>query len=319
MRVTWLPDVLRRAGLTVHEVSGWRTRGSDSYGPVRGITIHGTGGSKARTDAGEIDTLLHGSTSAPPPIAQLYLGRQGHWWVVASGLCYHNRVGWGGPNRGYGNDSLLGIEAAHNNKDDPWPEVQYRSYVRGVAALVAHKATGYDVNVSRVAGHKEHQPGDKPDPTFNMTKFRADVRTAMAGEDDDVWTDDEKQSIMYLGEALRRGYTVIRTGPDAGKPVEIMRRLNVLADAMNDPNLAIALFRLEALTRGLDAVRAGPTKGEPMYMVQATKAIATALGQVDEAVAAQLQDELARIEQAIAEFVAALPPATPVGPPGPGE
>lgn len=310
MRVTWLPDVLRRAGLTVHEVSGWRSRGADSYGPLRGIICHATAGSRNSRDADEIRVLLNGSSSAPPPIAQLYLGRNGHFHVVASGLCYHALQGWGGPLKGYGNDSLLGIEAANDNRGQPWPAVQVDAYQRGVAAICRHMGWNPDRNV---AAHREHQPGAKTDPHgIEMGRFRARVRALMEGEDDDMagWTDDEKQSLMYLGEALRRGYTQIRTGPDAGKPVEIMRKLNALADSMNDPNLAIALFRLEALARGLDVVRAGPTKGEPVYMVQATKAIATALGQIDDAVAAQLADKLQRIEQAIAAFVA---PAQPEG------
>lgn len=215
MRLLWLPEVLRAAGLTVHEVEGWRTRGADSYGPVHGITIHGTGGSARRSDAGEIDTLLNGSTSAPPPIAQLYLGRQGHWWVVASGTCNHNLVGWGGPNAGYGNDTLLGIEAAHNNRDDPWPAAQYPSYVRGVAALVAHKARGYDVAVDRVAGHKEHQPGDKVDPTFDMDRFRRDV------QEDDVITDADADRL--IGRLLNR--TLGKTGPTVAVALQSGYRL----------------------------------------------------------------------------------------------
>lgn len=174
MRLLWLPSVLRAAGLTVHEYQGWKTRGSESFGPVRGITCHGTAGSVRSTDAGELRTLVTGSTSAKPPIAQLYLSRSGEVWVVASGTCNHNKTGWGGPNEGYGNDSLLGIEAQHHPAE-PWTDVQYRAYVRLVAALVAHRADGYDVTVGRVAGHGEHQPGAKTDPWFDMTKFRRDV------------------------------------------------------------------------------------------------------------------------------------------------
>ncbi len=175
MRYTWLADVLRRAGLTVHEVSGWKTRGADSYGPVRGITCHHTAGSKNSTDAGEIKVLLNGSSSAPPPIAQLYLSRSGDWHVIAAGLCYHNKIGRGGPNEGYGNDALLGIEAQHSGAGESWTSTQYDSYVRGVAALVRHQASGWNVTVGRVAGHKEHQPGAKSDPTFDMAAFRRAV------------------------------------------------------------------------------------------------------------------------------------------------
>jgi hypothetical protein len=175
VRALWLADVLRDAGLTVFEVPGWRTRGADGWGPVRGITCHHTAGSRTSRDADEIRVLLEGSESAPPPIAQLYLSRSGAWHVVASGTCNHNRVGWGGPNEGYGNDALLGVEAQHSGGTEPWTAVQYQSYVRGVAALVRHDAPGWAVTTGRVAGHKEHQPGAKFDPTFNMSTFRANV------------------------------------------------------------------------------------------------------------------------------------------------
>jgi hypothetical protein len=184
MRYTWLADVLRAAGLTVHEVSGWRTRGASSFGPVRGITVHHTAGSRTSSDAGEIRVLLNGSSSAPPPIAQLYLSRTGEWHVIAAGLCYHNKVGWGGPNKGYGNDSLLGIEAQHSGGSEPWTARQYDSYVRGVAALVRHQAEGWSPTVARVAGHREHQPGIKSDPTFNMNRFRTAVQHEIEEWDD---------------------------------------------------------------------------------------------------------------------------------------
>lgn len=194
MRYTWLASVLRSAGLTVHEVSGWKTRGADTYGPVRGITCHHTAGSRTSTDHGEIRVLLNGSASAPPPIAQLYLSRSGAWHVIAAGTCYHNKVGWAGPNEGYGNDNLLGIEAQHSGGDEPWTPVQYNSYIRGVAALVRHRAPGWDVRVSRVAGHKEHQPGAKSDPTFNMDAFRRSVAREIE-EWDDV-TEEQLREVL---------------------------------------------------------------------------------------------------------------------------
>ena len=178
MRALWMPDVLRAAGLTVHGVSGWRNRGQESWGPIRGITIHETRGSRTSSDAGEIRVLTEGSQTAPAPISQLYLSRTGDWHVVASGLCFHNLTGWGGGNKGLGNDALLGIEAQHA-LGEPWTDRQYRSYVTGVAALVRHLG----IPVSRVVGHKEHQPGDKSDPGFDMDKFRRDVAAALEGDD----------------------------------------------------------------------------------------------------------------------------------------
>lgn len=211
MRLTSLPEALRAAGLTVREVAGWRTRGSESWGPIRGITCHHTAGSRNSTDAGEISVLLNGSESAPPPIAQLYLSRSGEWHVVASGRCNHNLTGWGGPNAGYGNSNLVGIEAQHSGGTEPWTDAQYDSYVRGVAALCKHLG----VPPTRVAGHKEHQPGAKTDPTFNMDNFRARVVAVASGEDtedmptvDEIWARKFAEYVDENGNRVRDQRTV---------------------------------------------------------------------------------------------------------------
>lgn len=171
-RFLWLADVLRAAGLTVHEYDGWKTRGSSTYGPVTGIVCHGTGGSLVSTDAGELRTIaITGSNTATAPIAQLYLSRSGEWWVVASGTCTGVQTGTAGPLKGLSDDSVLQIEAQHTG-GEPWSDVQYNSYVRGVAALVAHQAPDYSLAISRVVGHYEHQPRDKTDPWFDMAAFR---------------------------------------------------------------------------------------------------------------------------------------------------
>lgn len=182
MYQTWMADVLRNAGLTVKEVSGWRTRSASedsdasSYAP-QGLIIHETRGGANSTDAGEIGVLINGREGLSGPIAQLYLGRDGVWHVVAAGLCHHVKTGWSGPFKGLGNTRLMGIEPAHSETED-WANkpIQYQSYVHGTAALIKHK------NWPPPVGHKEHQSGDKPDPEFSMTKFRADVLSVMNGE-----------------------------------------------------------------------------------------------------------------------------------------
>lgn len=199
MRLLWLPEVLREAGLTVHEQSGWKTRGSEDFDP-RGIICHETRGSLTSTDAGEIGVLLNGSATAPPPIAQLYLSRSGEWWVIASGLCNHVLTGWAGPFEGHGNRSLLGIEAQHS-KDEPWTDRQYRSYVAGVAAI--RRRTGWGI-----AGHKEHQPGGysghtsiKTDPGFDMARFRQAVSEYREGMLSAL-SDEEQRELLKLARAV---------------------------------------------------------------------------------------------------------------------
>lgn len=256
-RQLWLPTVLRAAGLTVVEVPGWSTRSADedsdasTYNPG-GVIIHETRGSATSSDAGEIGVLVNGRVGLSGPIAQCYIGRDGRWHVVAAGLCHHVKTGWGGPFAGWGNTRLLGIEPAHS-VDEDWANkpVQYRSYVRGVAAIVKYK--GWPAPV----GHKEHQPGDKPDPEFSMSRFRADVAAVIAGEDDDMLTPQQVIDWDYMRwriEALALGLDTIRGGPEKGKPVWLIREIKALtakgaadatADAQRDAELLASVRQAE--------------------------------------------------------------------------
>jgi hypothetical protein len=207
MRLTWLADVLRAAGLTVVEVDGWRTRGSTDFAPV-GVTWHATAGSRTATAQGEVNVILHGSTSAPPPIAQLMIWRDGQIFVCAAGKCFHNKVGWAGPNKGLGNTKLLGIEMANDNRGEPWPTAQLDAARRATAAIM--RRLGADPT-RRLAGHYEHQPSagrppgetsTKTDPAgVDMTAERPRVAALIEGDDvpspEDfaraVWTYDADQ------------------------------------------------------------------------------------------------------------------------------
>jgi len=187
MRVLWLADVLRKAGLTVHEYPGWRTRGSDRWGevvgvgPLRGVVCHATAGSRTSSDAGEMRVLWEtGSTSAPVPISQLYLSRSGQWTVGASGRCNHVLLGHKGPHKGFGNYQLLGVEAQNDNRGEPWTAVMLDSYRRGVAAICRHM--GWEP--WRVVAHREHQDGKSDPAGVDMTAFRRRVAELIKQEDD---------------------------------------------------------------------------------------------------------------------------------------
>lgn len=228
-RFLWLPDVLRAAGLTVVEYPGWRTRGLDRTRTTVGIVCHGTGGSLTSTDAGEIRTIaVTGSATAAAPIAELYQSRTGTWFVLASGVCTGVKTGTGGPLKGHGDASVLQVEAQHNGAE-AWSEVQYRSYVRGVAALQAHKAPGYDVPLAHVIGHGEHQPGEKTDPWFDMNRFRLDVQAVLNGEDMGIYDDDHGKAAVWRLEALVAGRESVKDGPSKGEPVQVIRTVNRLA------------------------------------------------------------------------------------------
>ncbi len=208
-RAMWLTDVLedlRRQGVPVHYVNGWDSRGTTTFDP-RGVICHDTGGSANSSDAGEINVLLNGSTSAPAPIAQLYLSRTTGVHLVATGRCNHALTGTGGPLKGYGNTNLIGIEAAAN-PGRAWPPAQYRWYVQLVAAICRNRGWNPDRTVS---GHKEHQPGGKIDPQgITMSAFRADVRAAIASASGTTTTPEGDPDMPLLFFAKLAGDPTVR-------------------------------------------------------------------------------------------------------------
>jgi hypothetical protein len=227
-RALWLPAVLRAAGLTVHEVSGWQSRGGATFDP-RGIIVHATAGSRTAPDLAEIKVLLTGSASAPAPIAQLYLSRTGHWHVVASGRCNHALLGQRGtPLAGLGNTNLLGIEAANDNRGEQWPPAMYESYTRGVAAICHWM--GWPVE--RAVGHKEHQPLGKTDPTFNMPAFRMRVASHLnsiaSGGTMGFLADNDAAALAWRVDALHAGTPTVRGGPYKGEPMALIQMVNAL-------------------------------------------------------------------------------------------
>ena len=72
--LTWLPEVLERAGLKVAETPDWRTRGRGDMGPVRGVLCHHTA-TRAGGNMPTLDMLIHGRPDLRGPLCHLGLGR----------------------------------------------------------------------------------------------------------------------------------------------------------------------------------------------------------------------------------------------------
>ena len=175
----WLPQVLKDAGLKIALVNGWENRGRGDVGSTLGVLCHHTAGPR-NGNMPSLDTLIQGRSDLPGPLAQLGLGRDGTYYVVAAGKCNHAGPGsWKGVTSG--NSNFIGIEAENTglSNDSPWPEVQMDAYNRGVAAILKH--TGREVEFC--AGHKEYAlpAGRKDDPTLDMNAFRAAVAAIMDG------------------------------------------------------------------------------------------------------------------------------------------
>jgi peptidoglycan hydrolase-like protein with peptidoglycan-binding domain len=202
--LTWLPDVLLGAGLKVALVPGWQSRGRREMGSVQGVLCHHTAGPTAG-NMPTLTTLIEGRSDLAGPLAQLGLGRDGTYYVVAAGLCNHAGPGaWKGITEG--NVHLIGIEAENTGlPGDKWPDVQLDAYRRGVAAILRHVGQGADSCV----GHKEWAPNRKTDPTFPMDEFRAEVAAWLDGQRQAVLIPSAEPAAAALNDAprgtLRRG------------------------------------------------------------------------------------------------------------------
>ena len=176
--LTWLPDVLKAAGLKVEVQPGWETRGLGDMGIVRGVMCHHTAG-PATGNMPCLGVITNGRPDLRGPLSQLGLGRDGTYYVIAAGKAQHAGKGrWQGVTTG--NTNFIGIEAENRGiAADPWPEVQMLAYQRGVAAILAKIGVG----AIMCCGHKEYALplGRKSDPSFDMVDFRARVAALLTG------------------------------------------------------------------------------------------------------------------------------------------
>jgi peptidoglycan hydrolase-like protein with peptidoglycan-binding domain len=127
-----------------------------------------------------LNLLINGRSDLAGPLAQLGLGRDGTFYVIAAGRANHAGVGrWEGLVTG--NSNFIGIEAENGGKpDDAWPPEQMDAYHRGVAAILKH----INADANMCCGHKEYAlpRGRKPDPSFDMPAFRNEVAALLAGK-----------------------------------------------------------------------------------------------------------------------------------------
>ena len=180
--LTWLADVLTAAGLKVAQTADWQFRGRGPMGTVRGVMCHHTATS-APGNMPSLHLLIDGRPDLPGPLAQLGLGRDGTFYVIAAGRANHAGVGtWEGV--GLGNESFIGIEAENNGTTEPWPQIQVEAYQRGAAAILAKLGAGANM----CCGHKEFAlpKGRKIDPSFDMPLFRRMVELFLAGKTPEV-------------------------------------------------------------------------------------------------------------------------------------
>lgn len=225
--LTWLPEVLTRAGLKVSEVDGWRERGRSEMGRVFGIICHHTVGLRTG-NMPSLNNLVRGDAGLRGPKAQLGLARDGTFFVIAAGKANHAGPG-GFRGIANGNSNFIGIEGENTGLvgDFPWPEVQMDAYRRGVAAILTHVRRDADFCI----GHKEWT-GRKIDPLFDMEDFRAEVRNIMDG------TTPRPPLIPPVerpGDPVNPGRATLRRGMRGALTARLQAKLGLTADGVFGP------------------------------------------------------------------------------------
>ncbi|MBL8893862.1 MAG: N-acetylmuramoyl-L-alanine amidase [Rhizobiales bacterium] len=229
--LTWLPDVLRNAGLKVAEQPGWASRGRGEMQTVQGIVCHHTA-TASQANMPTLRMLTDGRSDLPGPLAQLGLARDGTYYVIAAGIANHAGSGrW----KGFGGNSrFIGIEAENaGTAADPWPDVQMDSYRRGVAAILKRLGLGAD----RCCGHKEYAPDRKVDPLFDMNLFRREVAAIMPGV-------AVIRPLIPATESAS-GRPTIRRGARGPLVGQMQQKLNIEADGVFGPSTEAAVRQFQ--------------------------------------------------------------------------
>jgi peptidoglycan hydrolase-like protein with peptidoglycan-binding domain len=239
--LTWLPEVLRAEGLKVAETEGWTTRGRGELGRVRGVMCHHTA-SSAEGNMPTLSVLKNGRPGLSGPLAQLGLGRDGTFYVIAAGRANHAGDGiWRGLSSG--NSSFIGIEGENGGRQtDAWPPVQMDAYRRGVAAILKHIRADADM----CCGHREYAlpKGRKIDPLFDMAEFRREVGKIMRGV--------AAVRPQIPASDISSGKLTLRRGARGADVMIVQRAAGVTADGRFGPATEAAVRRLQR-QRGLVA------------------------------------------------------------------
>lgn len=174
MRLLWLVDSLKSAGLNVSPVKGWETRGSGFRFDPRVIVDHHTA-SRVGVDAPSLGVVVNGRPGIPAPLCNILTSRSGVVHVVASGIS--NNAGKGGyPSfEASYNRHTIGHEVEHAGVLTIEPVNPAQLEV--VALVDATICRRMKWHASRCVAHKEwaSPPGRKTDPVWPQDGHRARV------------------------------------------------------------------------------------------------------------------------------------------------
>lgn len=189
-----LVAALTREGVKVSErYAGWRTHNRNhmgAWGGVNGVLIHHTAGRDSRA------LCYTGRSDLPGPLCHTHLAKDGTATMISAGRANH--AGPAAKNAFTavvnessshprpsassgtvdGNAHFYGLEIENlGTSGDSYPAAQYDAAVRWAAGIC--RAHGWSAD--SVVGHKETSVEGKPDPSFDMAKFRRDVAARLKG------------------------------------------------------------------------------------------------------------------------------------------
>jgi hypothetical protein len=169
---TWLPDVLRAAGLTVKTYDGWKGRGG-GFTDLGSVVWHHDASPPG--DSPGVPAYMIREIDAGRPGGQLWVDRRGVWHVIAAGKVSHaGKVRRGMP----GNSNSLGVETDHTT-GETWPVPQLTSLRRGTAAIL--RRLGQDSGGLHMHKTICDPPGRKVDPDgLDLHTERGRVAVLMA-------------------------------------------------------------------------------------------------------------------------------------------
>lgn len=263
--LTDLADAVRRSGLPVVEVAGWRSRGHGPMTSVKGTVCHWTATpdtTRPGEDYPSLTIVRDGRAGLPGPLCNLGLGRGGTVYVVAAGLAYHAGAGYWPGIGSTGNANLIGIEAEEGG-DGSWTVAMLDAYPRLCAALTVHYGYPLDRNI----GHHEWAPGRKPDISRwpgDMPAFRATVHQRLTSPAPDPGDNEEDNTVKFVcgdSQAPRPeggvfGDVVFKVVWPARGPIAVRTRV----PNPNDPGYQAALLTGEGMN---------PATGGPFRLPQA--------------------------------------------------
>lgn len=277
-RLTDLADVVRKSGLKVVELDGWRDNASPGGESYLGVSIHHTGSYDAIGDTSSDLAYarwmaFEGRDDLDPPLMNLALSAEGVVYVGASGNA--NGVGEARatgpmPYTREGNGMYIVIEAMNSGTQgwgtkgkaaDGEEITQYEAYVRLCAAL----CDGYDWPASHVRAHWETSVTGKWDPgdpngivwngsrVMDMDKFRAAVARRMEEMDVALSTEDKAWFREELNQRFKaeKERDAAQRERDLRRHQAVMAVLDTLAESIDDTSTKAqvrkARDRIEAL------------------------------------------------------------------------